>query len=70
MTMEETFMKHAENRSGAGGCGTGISCLAGNYDAYQRRVRTTHKWSKYVPATLNMSDMLTDSESSTWYRDL
>ena len=35
-TMEETFMKHAKSRSGAGGSGTGISGIAGNYDAYQR----------------------------------
>ena len=69
-TMEETFMKHAKSRSGAGGSGTGISSIAGNYDAYQRWVRTTHERSKYVEATLNVADMLTDSESSTWYRDL
>lgn len=69
-TMEETFMKHAKSRSGAGGSGTGISGIAGNYDAYQRWVRTTHERSKYVEATLNMADMLADSESSTWHRDL
>ena len=69
-TMEETFMKHVKSRSGAGGSGTGISGIAGNYDAYQRWVRTTHERSKYVEATLNMADMLTDSESSTWHRDL
>ena len=69
-TMEETFMKHAKSRSGAGGSGTGISGIAGNYDAYQRWVRTTHEWSKYVEATLNMADMLTDSESSTCHQDL
>ena len=69
-TMEETFMKHAKSRSGAGGSGTGISGIAGNYDAYQRWVRTTHERSKYVEATLNMADMLANSESSTWHRDL
>ena len=69
-TMEETFMKHAKSRSGAGGSGTGISGITGNYDAYQRWVRTTHERSKYVQATLNMADMLTDSEFSTWHRDL
>ena len=35
-TMEETFMKHAKSRNGAGEIGTGISGIAGNYDAYQR----------------------------------
>ena len=29
-TMEETFMKHAKSRSGAGGSGTGIRGIAGN----------------------------------------
>ena len=46
-----------------------VSGIAGNYDAYQRWVRTTHERSMYVQATLNMADMLTDSESSTWHRD-
>ena len=69
-TMEETFMKHAKSRSGGGVSGTGISGIAGNYDAYQRWVRTTHERSKYVQATLNIADMLTDSKSSTWHRDL
>ena len=58
-------MKHAKSRSGAGGSDTGLSGIAGNYDAYQRWVRTTHERSKYVEVTLNMADMLTDSESST-----
>ena len=35
-TMEETFMRHAKSRSRSGGSGTGISGIAGNYDAYQR----------------------------------
>ena len=39
--MEETFMKHAKSRSGAGGSGTGISSIVVNYDAYQQWVRTT-----------------------------
>ena len=69
-TVEETFMKHAKSRSGAGGSGTGISGIAGNYDAYQRWVRTIHERSKYVEVTLNMADMLTDSESSNWHRQL
>ena len=35
-TMEETFMKHAKSKGGAGLCG-----LLKNFDAYQRWVRTT-----------------------------
>ena len=69
-TMEETFMKHAKSRSAVGGSGTGISGIAGNYDAYERWIRTIREWCKYVEATLNMAYMLADSESSTWHRDL
>ena len=68
-TMEETFMRHAKSRSGSGS-GSGITGIAGNYDAYQRWVRTTHEGSKYVELTLFMADMLTDTESGTWHRDL
>ena len=69
-TMEETFMKHAKSRSGTGGSGSGVTGIARNYDAYQRWVRTTHERSKYVAATLNMADMLCDSESGSRHRDL
>ncbi|MCG7882443.1 MAG: hypothetical protein JAY96_12745 [Candidatus Thiodiazotropha endolucinida] len=70
-TMEETFMKHAKSRSGAGGSGAGVTGITSNYDAYQRWVRTTHERSKYVEATLDMADMLVgETESSTWHREL
>lgn len=69
-TMEETFMKHAKSHGGAGGSGAGITGISSNYEAYQRWVRTTHERSKYVEATLNMADMLTDTDSSTRHRDL
>ena len=40
-TMEETFMKHAKSKGGAGGAGAGLCGLLKNFDAYQRWVRTT-----------------------------
>ena len=40
-TMEETFMKHAKSKGGAGGAGAGLCGLLKNFNAYQRWVRTT-----------------------------
>ena len=40
-TMEETFMKHAKSKGGAGGAGAGLCGLLKNQNAYQRWVRTT-----------------------------
>ena len=68
-TMEETSMRNAKSRSGSGS-GSCITGIAGNYDAYQRSVRTTHERSKYVELTLFMADMLTYADSCTWLRDL
>ncbi|KAL5013682.1 hypothetical protein ScPMuIL_007952 [Solemya velum] len=69
-TMKETFMKHAKSHSGAGGIGAGVTGISSNYHAYQRWVQTTRERSKYVQATFNMADMLTESDSSTRHRDL
>ncbi|KAL4227611.1 hypothetical protein ACF0H5_013052 [Mactra antiquata] len=62
-------MKHTKSRSGTGGCGSGVTGIAGNYAAYQRWVRTTHERSKYVESTLIMADMLNDSDLGTSHRD-
>ena len=62
-TMEETFMKHAKSHSGTGGSGAGITGIAGNYNSYQRCVRTLHERVKYVEATFSMADMFGDSGS-------
>lgn len=67
-TMEETFMKHDKSRCGSGTSGSGVTGIAGNYDAYQRWV--THERSKYVAATLNMADMVSDSKCGTAHKDL
>ena len=47
-----------------------MSGIAGNYDAYQHWMQITHERAKYVQATLNMTDLPTNSKSSTWYRDI
>ena len=63
-TIEETIMKHAKSRGGAGGAGVGLSGILTNYDAYQRWAKTAHERAKYVSATLNMADMLAEGEGS------
>ena len=40
-TMEETFMKHAKSKGGAGGSGAGLCGILKNFNAYQRWVRST-----------------------------
>ena len=42
-TMEETFMKHAKSKGGAGGAGAGLCGLVQNSNAYQRWSRTMHE---------------------------
>ena len=68
-TMEETFMKHAKSKGGAGGCGAGVSGLLSNYNTYQRWVRTTHEHSQFVNATLNSVGM-GDTTDGMKHRDL
>ena len=69
-TIEETIMRHAKSHGGAGGGGFGVSGVLSNHDAYRRWVQTTHARSQYVNTTLNMADMLTDSQSGTMHRDV
>ena len=40
-TMEETFMKHAKSKGGAGGSSAGLCGITQNYNTYQRWVTTT-----------------------------
>ena len=61
-TMEETFVRHAKSRGGAGGTGAGVTGVLTNQDAYQRWVRTTHARSQYVNTTFSMADMLTPTD--------
>lgn len=68
--MEETFMKHAKSRGGAGGGGAGLIGLLSNQEAYQRWVRTTHERSKYLHATLDMAGMAQGDEIGSRHRDL
>lgn len=68
-TMEETFMRHAKSRSGAGAGGVGVAGIMNKYDAYQRWVRTTHARSLYVDATLTFANMI-DSSIGKKHRSL
>jgi hypothetical protein len=61
-TMEETFMKFAKSRGGSSGAG--LTGILENYGAYQRWIRTTSERSKYYQATLEMSGMIDDTDST------
>lgn len=69
-TMEETFMRQAKSRGGAGGGSVGITGLLSNAQAYQRWVRTTHERSRYLQATLDMAGMSQSEEDGVKHRDL
>ena len=60
-TMEETFMKFAKSRGGAGGAG--LSGILNNYGAYQRWIRTASERTKYYEAALEMAGMVGDEDS-------
>ena len=69
--MEETFMKHAKSHNQAsGGSGAGLFGLEGNYNAYQRWVRSASERSKMVGMTLSMADMVWGTEAGAHNRDL
>lgn len=68
-TMEETFMKHAKSRGGAGGGGAGLTGMLCNQEAYHRWVKTTHERSKYLHATLDMAGMAQGDEVGSRHRD-
>ena len=63
-TIKETLMHHSQSQGVIGGGAMGISGLASKPDAYQRWIKTAHKRSKYVSATLNMANLL--SEDGQW----
>ena len=70
-TMEETFIKHAKSHNQAsGGSGAGLFGLEGNYNAYQRWVRSASERSKMVGMTLSMADMVWGTEAGAHHRDL
>lgn len=60
-TMEETFMKFAKSRGGAGGAG--LTGILQNYGTYQRWIRTASERSKFYETTLEMAGMLDDDEN-------
>ena len=69
-TMEETFMKHAKSRGGAGSSGEGLTGILTNYPAYQRWIRTTHIRAFYSKATFSMVEMGDTSIEEKQHRDL
>ena len=69
-TIEETFMKHAKSKGGAGGGSTGICGLTKNFAAYQRWIRSMHERCKYFDATHALADMSDRSLSSMKHKDL
>ena len=66
-TMEETFMKHAKSKAGAG---AGISGITQNHGAYQRWVKTTHQRSKYISAAYALAHMEGHKGQSIHHKDL
>ena len=68
-TMEETFMRSAKSKGGAGGSGMGISGLTQNLSAYQRWISTMSERSKYLNATKALVDLDPDSSSTATHRD-
>ncbi len=67
-TMEETFMRHAKSHGGAGSAG--LTGILTNYNSYQRWVRTTHVRTQFKEETLNMADMLPESQGNVKHHDL
>lgn len=61
-TMEETFMKFAKSRGGAGG--SGLTGLLQNVEAYQRWIRTASERSKFYQSTLEMAGMVGDEDNT------
>ena len=68
-TMEETFMRNAKSKGGAGGSGMGISGLTQNYSAYQRWIATMAERSKYLNATRSLVDLESDTTTKSFHRD-
>ena len=68
-TIEETFMRHAKSKSGAGGSGVGVSGLLSNYEAYKRWTLTAHERSRYLDVMLQTVDMADESSTMDRHRD-
>ena len=68
-TIEETFMRHAKSKSGAGGSGVGVSGLLSNYEAYKRWALTAHERSRYLDVMLQTVDMADESSTMDRHRD-
>ena len=63
-------MKHAKSSGGAEGSGVDITGILTNYEVYQHWVRNTHERTRYVDATFNMSDMLSQSLEGAKCKDV
>ena len=69
-TMEETFMRHAKSKGGAGGGSVGISGITQNYAAYQRWIASMSERSKYMEMTKSLAGLRSDINPDVRHRDL
>ena len=60
-TMEETFMKFAKSRAGAGGAG--LTGILQNFSTYQRWIKTASERAKFYETILEMIGMLRDRDN-------
>ena len=67
-TMEETFMKHAKSKGGAGGSGAG-SGITHNLCAYQRWIRTTPERCRYYESTYDQAGLTADSSKEGHHKE-
>ena len=56
-------MRNSKSQGGISGGAMGISGLASKPGAYQRWIKTAHKRSNYVSATLNMANLLSEMDN-------
>ena len=68
-TMEETFMKHAKSKGGAGGAGAGLTGITHNLNAYQRWVKTTHERCRYLDSTYVLAGLVDKGLEDLNHRD-
>ena len=62
-TMEETLMRFAKSKSGAGGAG--FSDMMHRHDSYQRRLRTTSTRTSFHEKTLKMCSLIDPAEETS-----